>query len=77
MGGEGMNEQTQRMLLTILTVAITAVMTRPLKNIIQEAVPERRGIRDDFIEAALQAVVRAGAVVLASVLVRWLAGRRR
>ncbi len=43
---------------------------------ISEAIPERRGVRDDVAEAVLKGATRAVAVIVASVLVRWLAGRR-
>ena len=72
-----MSDQTQRMLLTGLTVLVTVVLSRPLKSLISEAVPERRGVRDDVTEAVLQGVARMAAVVAASLLVRWLASRKR
>jgi hypothetical protein len=43
---------------------------------ISEAIPERRGVRDDVAEAVLKGATRAVAVIIASVMVRWLAGRR-
>jgi hypothetical protein len=72
-----MSDQTQKMLLTGLTVLVSVALNRPLKNMISEAVPERRGVRDDVTEAVLQGVARMAAVVAASVLVRWLASRTR
>jgi hypothetical protein len=72
-----MSDQTQKMLLTGLTVLMSVALTRPLKNMISEAVPERRGISDDITEAVLQGIARMAAVVAASLLVRWLAGRMR
>ncbi len=72
-----MSDQTQKMLLTGLTVLMSVVLNRPLKKMISEAVPERRGARDDITEAALQGIARMAAVVAASVLVRWLASRMR
>ena len=72
-----MSDQTQKMLLTGLTVLMTVVLSRPLKNMIAEAVPERRGVNDDFTEAVVQGLARMAAVVAASVLVRWLASRSR
>ena len=72
-----MSDQTQKMLLTGLTVLMSVALTRPLKNMISEAVPERRGISDDITEAVLQGVARMAAVVAASFLVRWLASRMR
>jgi hypothetical protein len=72
-----MSDQTQKMLLTGLTVLMSVALTRPLKNMISEAVPERRGISDDITEAVLQGIARMAAVVAASFLVRWLASRMR
>jgi hypothetical protein len=72
-----MSDQTQKMLLTGLTVLMSVALTRPLKNMISEAVPERRGISDDITEAVLQGIARMAAVVAASLLVRWLASQMR
>ena len=72
-----MSDETQRRLLTVLVVVLTAVLSRPLKNLVNEAVPERRGVGDDLAEAILQGIARTGAVVLASVLVRQLSKSRR
>lgn len=72
-----MSDEAQRRLLTVLVVVLTAVLSRPLKNLVDEAVPERRGVGDDLAEAILQGVARTGAVVLASVLVRQLSKSRR
>ncbi len=75
-GGNRMSDQTQRRLLTVLAIAIAMVLTRPVNNFIAEQIPERRGVRDDLTEAALQGLVRATAVFVASLLVRRLAGPR-
>jgi hypothetical protein len=75
-GGNRMSDQTQRRLLTVLAIAIAMVLTRPINNFIAEQIPERRGVRDDLTEAALQGLVRAAAFFAASLLVRWLAGSR-
>ena len=75
-GGNRMSEQTQRRLLTVLTIAIAMVLTRPVSRFIAEEIPERRGVKDDLTEAALQGVVRTIAFFTASLLVRRLAGSR-
>lgn len=72
----GMSDRTQRLLLTGLTVAITAVVSKPVANFFANMVPERRGISDDLKEAAIQGIVRLVAVFVASVVVRKLAGGR-
>jgi hypothetical protein len=52
------------------------VLTRPVNRYIAEQIPERRGIRDDLTEAALQGLVRAAAFFVASLVVRQVAGSR-
>ena len=75
-GGNRMSEQTQRRLLTVLAIGIAMVLTRPVNRYIDEAIPERRGIKDDLTEAALQGLVRAAAFFVASLVVRQIAGPR-
>jgi hypothetical protein len=48
-----------------------------LTRFIGEQIPERRGIRDDVTEAVLKGLVRAVALVVASIIVRQLAASRR
>lgn len=72
-----MSDEMQRRMLTILVVALTAIVSRPLKGMVGRTVPERRGVGDDLAEAILQGLARTAAVALASVLVRWLAKRAR
>jgi hypothetical protein len=47
-----------------------------VSRFIAEKIPERRGVKDDLTEAALQGVVRTIAFFTASLLVRRLAGSR-
>ena len=75
-GGNRMSDQTQRRLLTVLAIGIAMILTRPVNRYISEAIPERRGIKDDLTEAALQGVVRATAFFVASLVVRQIAGSR-
>jgi hypothetical protein len=75
-GGNRMSEQAQRRLLTVLTIAIAMALTRPVSRFISEEIPERRGVKDDLTEAALQGLVRTVAFFAASLLVRRLAGSR-
>ncbi len=72
----GMSDRTQRLLLTGLTIAISAAVSKPVANYFARMIPERRGIRDDLTEAAVQGLVRLIAVFIASVVVRKLAGGR-
>ena len=71
-----MDDGTQKLLLTALSIGLSALLSRPFTNMISEAIPERRGVRDDVAEAVLKGATRAVAVIIASVVVRWLAGRR-
>jgi hypothetical protein len=71
-----MSDEAQRRLLTLLVV-LTAVLSRPSRSMVYEVIPEHRGIGDDLAEAVLQGLVRVGAVVLASVLVRQPSRSRR
>ncbi len=72
-----MDEQTQRRLLTLLSIVIGTMLSRPINNFIDEQIPERRGIKDDVTEAVLQGLVRIAAIFAASVIVRRLAQHRR
>ena len=65
------DEQTQRRLMTIAAIGIAAVLSKPISNLVD--VPERRGIKDDLLEAFLEGLVRAAAMFLAAVLVRKVA----
>jgi len=78
-GGErsGMSEKMQARLLSLLTVVIFLGLNRQVKKYIDKQVPERRGARDDLLEATLQGAARLAAVVAASMVVRRLAGSRR
>ncbi len=68
-----MSDQTQRRIVTMLAIAIAMGLTRPVDRFIDEQIPERRGVRDDLTEAALQGLVRMTAFFVASFLVRRLA----
>ncbi len=72
-----MDDGTQKLLLTALSVDLSALLSRPFtNNMISETLPERRGVRVDVAEAVLKGATRAVAVNIASVLARRLAGRR-
>jgi hypothetical protein len=75
-GGNRMSEETQRRLLTVLAIGIAMVLSRPVDRYIDEHIPERRGIKDDLAEAALQGLVRAAAFFVASLIVRLIARPR-
>jgi hypothetical protein len=67
----------QRRLLSLLVLTISQLMNRPLRNLVADLVPERRGPADDVTEALLQGIVRMVAIIFASAVVRGLAERRR
>ncbi len=75
--GGGLSDKTQRQLVTVLGIVGSQILARPLTRFIGEQVPERRGVRDDVMEAVLKGLARAVALALASILVRQLALRRR
>lgn len=73
----GMSDKRQRQLMTLISLILATVISQPITNYIAEQIPERRGIKDDLLEAALQGLVRAIAIFGASLAVRQIAGRRR
>lgn len=73
----GMSDETQKRLMTVLAIGISLALSQPLTKFIGEQIPERRGIRDDVTEAVLKGLARTVALVVASVVVRRLAARRR
>ncbi len=72
-----MSHKMQRRLLSLLILTISQVLNRPLRNLVADLVPERRGPADDATEAVLQGMVRMVAVIVASVVVRGLSNSRR
>ena len=60
----------------LASIGLSALLSRPFTNMISEAIPGKRGVRDDAAEAVLKGATRAVAVIVASAVVRWLAGRR-
>ena len=68
-----MNPRMQKWLVAALAGIIASVLSRPLSEwFLEDAPPERRGIADDFKEAAFKAGVSVAATVIASVIVRQL-----
>lgn len=72
-----MSDKAQRRLLSLLVIVMFLALDRPMKKFIAEQVPERRGARDDVMEAVLQGLARTVAVIVASALVRQLARQQR
>ncbi len=68
-----MSDQTQKRLVTLLAIVLAMGLARPVDKFIDEQIPERRGVKDDLTEAALQGLVRMAAFFAASLLVRKVA----
>ncbi len=73
----GMSDGTQKMLVTALGIVGSQILARPLTRFIGEQIPERRGVKDDILEAVLKGIARVVALSLASIIVRQIAVRRR
>ena len=71
-----MGHKMQRRLLSLLVLAMSQVLNRPLRKLVADLVPERRGPADDVTEAMVQGMVRMVAVIVASAVVRGLAEKR-
>ena len=63
----------QRRVLSLLVVATFVALQVPLKKLVRELIPGKRGPGEDVAEALVQGAARATAVILASTLVRGLA----
>jgi hypothetical protein len=72
-----MSEKMQRRLLSLLVGAMFIVLEIPLKKLLTERVPGRRGPSEDVADAVLQGAARVVAVILASAFVRGLVEQRR
>lgn len=68
-----MGENMQKRLLSLLVVTTFVALQIPLKKLVKELVPGKRGPSEDIAEALVQGAARATAVILASALVRGLA----
>jgi hypothetical protein len=75
--GTKMDDKTQKRVQTVIAIVLAMVLSRPVNKYIDEQIPERRGAKDDLLEAVLQGAVRMTAFFAASVLVRKLAEMRR
>ena len=71
-----MGDKAQKRLSSLLVLATFVALQIPLKKLVAELVPGKRGPREDVAEALVQGAARTSAVVLASTVVRGLAGRR-
>jgi hypothetical protein len=71
------SNKAQRRLLSLLVIAVFQVLNRPLRKLVADLVPERRGPADDVTEALLQGMARMVAVIFASVVVRAFAESRK
>lgn len=71
-----MSDKAQKRLSTLLVLAMFVGLQVPLKRFVAELIPGKRGPKEDVAEALVQGAARMSAVVLASTLVRLLAGRQ-
>ncbi len=71
-----MNDETQQRVVTALAAGITFTLSRLVTQRFIK-VPERRGVKDDVLEAVLKGGTTAVSTVLASVIVRRLLRGRR
>ncbi len=72
----GMQDKRQRQMMTLIATIVSIFISTPITNYVSEQIPERRGIKDDLLEAALEGVVRALSMLAASLAVRQIAGRK-
>ena len=70
-----MGDKAQRRLLSLAVVATFIALQIPLKKLVKELIPGKRGPGEDVAEALVQGAARTAAVILASALVRGLADR--
>ena len=68
-----MGDGAQKRLLSLTVVVTFGVLQIPLKKLIKETIPGRRGPGEDVAEAMIQGAARTAAVIIASTLVRALA----
>ena len=71
-----MGDKMQRRLLSLLVVTTFIGLQIPLKKLVRELVPGKRGPGEDVAEALVQGAARTVAVIVASTLVRGLADGR-
>ena len=72
-----MDDQAQQRLETLLATGIGVGLTRLVaERFITDLVPEKRGLKDDFVRAFMRALTTATSAVLASVIIRQIARRR-
>lgn len=64
-----MNDEMQQRLVTLMAAGIAALLSRAVVHRFID-IPERRGIKDDVLEAVLKGGTTAVSTVLASLIVR-------
>lgn len=70
-----MGDNAQKRLLSLAVVVTFIVLKIPLKKLVAELVPGKRGPREDVADALMQGAARTAAVIIASTLIRGLAGQ--
>lgn len=69
-----MGDKAQQRLSSLLVLVTFVALQIPLKKLVRELVPGKRGPGEDVTEALVQGSARIIAVILASAFVRGLAG---
>jgi hypothetical protein len=68
-------DKAQKRLLSLTVLATFIALQIPLKRLVNELIPGKRGPREDVAEALVQGAARTAAVIIASSIVRGLADR--
>lgn len=76
MSNGGMSDKTQKRLVNALATVIGFGVSQPVNAYIARRIPERKGIKDDALEAGLQGLSRATSIFAATLVMRWLLGSR-
>lgn len=67
-----MGDNAQKRLLSLTVLATFIALQVPLKRLVNELIPGKRGPGEDVAEALVQGAARTAAVILASTIVRGL-----
>ena len=67
-----MGDKAQTRLLSLMVVATFVLLRAPLKRLVRELVPGKRGPGEDVADALVQGAARVAAVIVASAVVRGL-----
>lgn len=74
--GSGVSDKRQKQLTNALATVIGMGLSQPVNRYIARRIPERKGIKDDALEAALQGLVRTTSIFTATLVMRWFLSSR-